>query len=101
MSTANPSIPRVELVLRMSTRTSSPRDTSCFVTCEPKNPLAPTTSFFRVIAAFARLSHSAQPSDAAMLARFNRSHAREAADPQDRHENRVDEQPGAIGVVEQ
>jgi hypothetical protein len=63
MSTVNPSIPRVELVLRMSTRTSSPRDTSCFVTCEPKNPLAPTTSFFNAfaaIAAFAHLSHVRQ-----------------------------------------
>jgi hypothetical protein len=36
----------VELVRRISTRTSSPRSTSCLVTWEPRNPLAPTTNFF-------------------------------------------------------
>src|SRR5215475_8061767 len=28
------------------TRTSSPAATSCLVTCDPRNPLAPITSFF-------------------------------------------------------
>src|SRR6201997_3160475 len=38
-------IPLVELVLRIRTRTSSPRSTSWRVTCEPRNPLTPITSF--------------------------------------------------------
>jgi hypothetical protein len=32
--------------LQISTRTSSPRSTSCLVTWEPRNPLAPITNLF-------------------------------------------------------
>ena len=38
-------MPLVELVRRNMTRTSAPEATSCRVTCDPRNPLAPITSF--------------------------------------------------------